>query len=215
MAERGEAGSGMAKHGSEQQGKARQAREMTMNEQQTTDTTGIHFDPSWTDVADASTDEQARQRLAERFPTRKVTKAIEVDLTDAEIADKGRVLAGLEKEIEAAKALLKEECARLRSDVKLLEARRATVAGEIANGKGSVDVECEERLVFETNSLQTMRLDTGEVVSERALSAAERQGELFDASSVAGEVTDPADLLAKMDEGDEGDELGDEDADES
>lgn len=182
----------------------------------TPNTTGaINYSTTWADAADASTDEQARQRLAERFPTRKVTKAIEVDLTDAEIADKGRVLAGLEKEIEAAKSLLKEECARLRSEVKVLEARRACVAGEIANGKGSVDVECEERLVFETNALQTVRLDTGEVVHERALSAAERQGELFDASSVAGEVTDPADLLAKMDEGDEGDELGDEDADES
>jgi len=201
MAERGEAGSGMAKHGSEQQGKARQAREMTMNEQQTTDTTGIHFDPSWTDVADASTDEQARQRLAERFPTRKVTKAIEVDLTDAEIADKGRVLAGLEKEIEAAKALLKEECARLRSDVKLLEARRATVAGEIANGKGSVDVECEERLVFETNSLQTMRLDTGEVVAERALTASERQLSLLDEEALENEVVEPEALLDLCEEG--------------
>ena len=186
-----------------------------MDQQTEPTNTGITFAPTWADAADASSDEQARQRLAERFPTRKVTKAIEIDLTDAEIADKGRVLAGLEKEIEAAKSLLKEECARLRSEVKVLEARRACVAGEIANGKGSVDVECEERLVFETNALQTVRLDTGEVVSERALSAAERQGELFDASSVAGEVTDPADLLAKMDEGDEGDELGDEDADES
>lgn len=184
-----------------------------MNEQQTTDTTGIHFDPSWTDVADASSDEQARQRLAERFPTRKVTKAIEVPLTDAEVADKGRVLAGLEKEIEAAKSLLKEECARLRSDVKQLEARRATVAGEIANGRGSIDVECEERLVFETNALQTVRLDTGEVVHERALSPSERQLSLLDETAVPGEVTDPADLLAKMDEGDEEaeDEGGDDD----
>ena len=96
-----------------------------MDQQTEPTNTGITFAPTWADAADASSDEQARQRLAERFPTRKVTKAIEIDLTDAEIADKGRVLAGLEKEIEAAKSLLKEECARLRSEVKVLEARRA------------------------------------------------------------------------------------------
>lgn len=184
-------------------------------DQQTETNTGINFAPTWADAADASGDAETRRKLEERFPTRKVTKAIEVDLTDAEIADKGRVLAGLEKEIEAAKSLLKEECARLRSEVKVLEARRACVAGEIANGKGSVDVECEERLVFETNALQTVRLDTGEVVHERALSAAERQGELFDASAVAGEVDSPQELLDLCDDGEPDGEDGDEDADES
>ena len=172
---------------------------MTQQTEPTTD--GITFAPTWADAADASSDEQARQRLAERFPTRKVTKAIEIDLTDAEIADKGRVLAGLEKEIEAAKSLLKEECARLRSEVKVLEARRATVAGEIANGKGSVDVECEERLVFETNSLQTMRLDTGEVVAERALTASERQLSLRDEEALENEVVEPEALLDLCEEG--------------
>lgn len=182
----------------------------------TPNTTGaINYSTTWTDVADASSDEQARQRLQERFPTRKITKSIEIPLTDAEVADKGRVLAGLEKEIEAAKSLLKEECARLRSEVKVLEARRATVAGEIANGKGSVDVECEERLVFETNALQTVRLDTGEIVHERALTAAERQMSLLDETAVAGEVDSPQELLDLCDDGEPDGEDGDEDADES
>ena len=50
----------------------------------------------------------------------------------------------------------------------------------------TTEVECFERKVWENNTLEIVRADTGEVVEERAMTAEERQADLFDQESGEG-----------------------------
>ncbi len=168
----------------------------------TTETTtpaadGITYDPSWSDVAEASSEAER----ANKFAPRPVMHTVSVPLTEHEQAGKAVTLAALTQEIGVAKTHLKETAAGLRDEIKALELRQAKVAAEIANGRGDVEVQCTRRVLWETNTVQTTRNDTGEVVDERALTADERQLGMFD-----DDIPARAELDAEPD--DDGDEDG-------
>jgi len=177
----------------------------------TPNTTGaINYSTTWGDVADASSDAEARKKLEERFPPKTVRQLVPVALTAEERAAKGNDLAALVQEIDTAKTHLKETAAGLREEIKALENKRTQIAHEIAVGTQDVETECLVAYRWETNEVVTTRVDTGEVVTTRAISAEERQADLFDATSVAGEVDSPQELLDLMHDGD--DDGGEEEA---
>lgn len=60
----------------------------------------------------------------------------------------------------------------------------------LRDGMARMDVECEERPDFRTNSVTVVRLDTGEIVETRAMSVTERQLELG-----TGDDEDDEDLI--------------------
>lgn len=158
---------------------------------------------TWDDVTAASADNETRAKLEARFPARKEKRIVEVKLTAEERAERGNELAALVQEIDVARNYLKETAARLREDIKALEGKRADLAQAIADGTDKVEVDCTTVLIFEQNAFLTRRDDTGEIVAERALSAAERQGSLFDESALDNEIDDPDALLEAIDEEDE------------
>lgn len=109
---------------------------------------------------------------------KRVTKEIAVQLTEVERRKAGEEIASLvllsqqidDERRAAAKASgekLKEISTRIR--------KRARA---IRDGSELRMVDCIEREVFETNTVDTIRVDTGETVESRAMSTEERQESL-------------------------------------
>lgn len=146
-----------------------------MTTETTPTTDGITYDPSWGAVAEASAEAEREDK------TELVMRAVSVPLTDSEQAVKAVTLAALTQEIATAKTHLKETAAHLRDEIKALEVRQATVAEEIASGRGNVDVECRRVPMWEQNLWRVVRVDTGEVVAEEPMGFADRQMSIDDA----------------------------------
>jgi len=77
------------------------------------------------------------------------------------------------KEDEAKRA-----AATYKEDLKTLDARRATLAQRVRERKERRDVPVAEQKDFSRKAISTIRLDTGEIVRERAMSSEELQTEL-------------------------------------
>ena len=164
---------------------------MNIETEQTTE--AMNDAPAWTDVAAAS---EAKE-LADKFAPTPVVHLISVPLTDKEQAAKAIELAAVTQEIEVAEAHLKETAAGLREEIKAMKGKQKVIAEEIREGRGQVEVQCTRRVIFETNTVQIVRDDTGEVLDERALTADERQMGLFDdtTGAHAGDAA-PEDVLS-------------------
>jgi hypothetical protein len=121
----------------------------------------------WGDVAEASA----------RADT-KVVRAVEplpVQLTEAELAERGVRLASLTNQHSAVEAQKKEAMAGYKRRLDALAGEIEEVAGVLTSKTEDRDVDCETTHHYATGLVRTVRLDTGEVVSERAMNDAERQ----------------------------------------
>ncbi len=96
--------------------------------------------------------------------------AIRVDLTNATMARVGK----------------EAEVAELRDEIKGLKDHEAKLVGQLEKGTEEGEVECQDYLLAD-QSVQTVRVDTGEVVGEpRAADAEDLQSDMFDEDDVAG-----------------------------
>ena len=122
-----------------------------------------------------------------------------VSLTDEEVLEKARSLAHLQQELEAVEQEKKAEAQKFKDRIENIEGTIASRAKEIRDGVEFRNVECELRFDWDTNTARTVRLDTMEVINERAITAAERQmgfdadeeGEAVDAEEEEQKATDP------------------------
>ncbi len=137
-----------------------------MNE---TTTNGV----SWGDAAEASAEAQIPE-----LKTEKVTKSIEVKFTDAEIASVGRDLAFAIRNVAAAEATKKARAAEDKEAIEEMEAERDRLVRVIESGTTVRNVECLESKDFRLGKVTVTEVETGRLVSERAMEGWERQMEL-------------------------------------
>lgn len=100
---------------------------------------------------------------------------LECELNDAERAEYARQLAHVEDEWQAYLEKKKSQNAALNAEKARLEADRANLARKVKTGREHREVGCTITAIFDRNVAVTSRDDTGEVISERALKAEERQ----------------------------------------
>lgn len=89
-------------------------------------------------------------------------------------------------EIELAKKAAAEAHAK---ELKESDRRIGELAEQVRTGVEPREVECQEVVRFARNLVETIRLDTGEVVSSRAMRPEERQ-EAIDFGDEAGDAED-------------------------
>jgi len=96
-------------------------------------------------------------------------------LTNEELADRSQQLAGAVTRVERAKDAKKSLDAQLTSEIKLHEAKRNELSSTVSTGKEYREVTVEVRFDFEKGIREELRLDTGEIFTERPLSDDEKQ----------------------------------------
>lgn len=90
-------------------------------------------------------------------------------------AASGEKIAGIMDQMERVTGDLEEMTKQHRADVAKMEARSKKLASMIRSGKDYAKVDCTVTRNFLSKQLQIQRIDTGEVVEERALSLDELQ----------------------------------------
>lgn len=157
------------------------------------------------EVSATSTEEAKRDAEARDFPPVDFEEPLGVRLTDDEAAERGRELERCLTEIEDVEEERKDLIGRLKAKIELLSERKSELRKVVRLGEEVRPVKCRRSFLIEQNTVREVRLDTGEVVRERAMTAQERQPRLPgmpDDPPVAEDLDDGDEVT---DEGDEGD----------
>lgn len=118
-----------------------------------------------------------------------VTKHLKCLLSDHEIRTMGQDLARSNAQKDEAEERKKAVDAQLKSEIESHATRSLSLARTINNGYQYKDVDCAMRFDYLTNTVTTVRTDTGEVIESRAMTTEERQVELtFDEEPVGPEA---------------------------
>jgi len=124
------------------------------------------YDPEKEDVAMAS------RHL------RKTTISLPCKLDRDELADRSKRLAILVEKVESARRRTKEVAADLKAEADRIASERDDLARVVASEQEEREVSVEDFADDVRGVVTRVRMDTGEVVSERALRAEERQLDL-------------------------------------
>ncbi len=115
-----------------------------------------------------------------RVKHERFTQTLRCQLTPDEIADRAdqaaHALARRDEKERDAKAAADQ----FKAEIKTLEASMRQLSNEVRDRATYRTTECERVFDYETGWLRNYRDDTGELVDERRLTAAEMQRELFD-----------------------------------
>lgn len=109
---------------------------------------------------------------------KKTKRQLRVKLTEEEAREKAATWARLYDERRRLEAEKKEKAAMYTKILKEKSARIDELAEDVRLGSELRDVDCEERMDFTRNQVDTHRLDTGERIDHRAMTAKERQLEI-------------------------------------
>lgn len=107
------------------------------------------------------------------------------ELTETELRERGQKLAELVRKREQAVHEKAETAREYGEQIKRLDAEISEIDVIVRTKKENREVEVERRKNFLRNVEETTRLDTGEIVESRALTAAERQAQLFPGAETA------------------------------
>lgn len=107
--------------------------------------------------------------------TKPINRFLPVPLTTPEKVDYGRNLAHLHQEYAALEIEKKHVADTFKDRLEGLDGRISALAVVVRNGEEVRDVECHWRYLFESNTKELIRMDTGEIVETTAISASERQ----------------------------------------
>ena len=122
--------------------------------------------------------EQISEEFEEEEPglrVKRYDKVLACDLTRDQLLDKGRLLAESvqkQKDIENA---AKAAASAFKDDLKDEESKAWLLRQQITEKKEDRSVTVEERVDFNRNMVSVIRMDTLEVIKERALTIEERQ----------------------------------------
>lgn len=106
-------------------------------------------------------------------------------LTEAELIDRGQSLAATREQYRDVQQAAKDAAKEFRDRLATIEAELDRLAEIVRERHEPRPVRCELRPDYQRGVVDTVRLDTGEVASSRALTEAERQGWLPGAQSEA------------------------------
>ena len=123
---------------------------------------------------EASAEAEMKER-EEANPPKRVVLTLAVKLTDAEIQAKGQELVDAIAEERTLKAKKKLSADNYKAQIELSHQEQDRLATLISTKSEQRDVECVECYEFQTNTVSTTRTDTGEIISTRAMTRAERQ----------------------------------------
>src|SRR5579872_6764791 len=115
-----------------------------------------------------------RRPLMPRKPPGKVeryTATLRVTLTAAEVADRANRAAQLLADRDQKEEELKASTKHAKSVIEKIEAEMRLLSNEVLTRASWQPVDCERRYLYERKLIQEARLDTGEVTTERKMTA--------------------------------------------
>lgn len=98
-----------------------------------------------------------------------MSKMLRIKLTDAEMRDRGMAAAAKRAEWRALDAEFDAYKKEQKGKMDALEADIDVLLTQIDNGHESRPVACRKEYVYRTNTVRVVRVDTGEVIEERAM----------------------------------------------
>jgi len=113
-----------------------------------------------------------------KIKVEKITKNLRCDLSEKDVAERSDRVAHLIAKKETKEEELKLQQKQAKNEIGMVEAEIAHLASEVRDRATYRDIECERQYRISEGKVVDVRLDTNEVVFERALMAAELQGEL-------------------------------------
>lgn len=123
----------------------------------------------------------------------KFVDELDSDLTPEELEQRKDRIVQICVEIDRVEADKTQAMSGYNADLKALRKERTSLIENVKTGQAKKQVECYERFVFETNTVETVRADTDEVVDSRPMEADERhelaQGGLFEEGDEPGNVS--------------------------
>lgn len=125
-----------------------------------------------------------RKKKAEEKPPPENVKVenfarnLPVALTREEVAERADRAAQLIEDRDHKEAELKAHNSHVKSLIATLEADMRHLSSEVRTKRTHRDVECERRYDYDSSVVREVRLDTGEVLSERPMSDREKQRDL-------------------------------------
>lgn len=102
-------------------------------------------------------------------------RKLPVKMTEEEVADCGRLLVERMTQRDEVAAEKAEAMSTFKDRLELADGLVQAARESIQTGEKKVDVECDVVYSWEENKVSVVRKDTGEVVEERAMDAAERE----------------------------------------
>lgn len=114
-------------------------------------------------------------------------------LTEAELKERADKMALCLSQIREREDALKSIKKQMESDIAKAEAELSLASEQYRSGFEMRFIDCETDKDFRIGRVSMTRLDTGESVWDRAMTAEERQGELFEDHTEVG----PADPLGQ------------------
>lgn len=114
----------------------------------------------------------------ERIEESTFTQELPCHLTQEEMLQRSRRAAQIVKEIEDEQASAKSAASRFKAKIEQLSGEARVIAIEIREEKTHKDVDCKTVRDFGAKTVSEIRLDTGEVLTIRAMTFAELQREL-------------------------------------
>lgn len=107
--------------------------------------------------------------------TKTITRSLPVPLTTDEKVEYGRNLAVLHQEYLALERAKKVSADDFKEKLEGIDGATFRLATIVRNQEEYRTVECSWRYLFETNSKELIRMDTGEIVETATITAEERQ----------------------------------------
>jgi hypothetical protein len=104
-----------------------------------------------------------------------ISRFLPVPLTIDEKVDKGRSLAQLHQEYSKVEVEKKASADSFKEALEGIDGRISYLAQVVRSGEEYRDVECRWRYLFETNSKELIRMDTGEITETASITPEERQ----------------------------------------
>lgn len=106
--------------------------------------------------------------------TVKVSRNLKCNLTDERLRELGDIAAFVDADIQKLKAEKKQYIQQNKTDIDAAEARRKELLQKIRDKAEYRHTDCTETFDYRVNEVTITRVDTGEEVSRRAMSAEER-----------------------------------------
>lgn len=115
---------------------------------------------------------------------KRFTQVLPVKLTQNELVARGRALTERLAALDEKRAEAADSAKRFKDQITVIDDHCRTLRRTIESESEDRDVECEERIDRVRRIATVVRLDTGEVVSERKLELDDVQAGLFAEDSV-------------------------------
>lgn len=112
-------------------------------------------------------------------PPRNLKQILDVKLTAEEKALLADKVAQLDEKLQKQEADKKAAADRAKAEIELTSSQMSELLATYRAGVEPREVECVETFLFATNQVTITRVDSGEVVSTRSMTSAERQVEMF------------------------------------